>query len=96
ERELLDEEPDRFIRLPDKYEIHEYSIMEDFIESLPEGKHQNQLYRAIQGRGAFRRFKDSVNRMGIANSWYDFQENAYKEIAIRWCNENEYEYEEEE
>lgn len=94
ERELLDEEPDRFIRLPDKYEIHEYRIMEDFIESLPEGNNQNQLYRAIQGRGAFRRFKDSVKRMGIADQWYDFQANAYKEIAIRWCKENEYEYEE--
>ena len=85
ERELLDEEPERFIPLPSKYEIHEYSIMEDFVESLPEGAMQNQLYHAIQGRGAFRRFKDGVNRLGIAKQWYDYQENAHREIAIRWC-----------
>ena len=66
ERELLDEEPERFIRLPSKYEIHEYSIMEEFVESLPEGTMQNQLAHAIQRRGAFRRFKDAVNRMGFA------------------------------
>lgn len=94
ERELLDEEPERFIRMPDKYEIHEYSIMEDFIESLPEGNNQNQLYRAIRGKGAFRRFKDSVNRMEIAEIWYEFQANAYKEIAVRWCQDNGYEYDE--
>ena len=35
ERELLEEEPERFIRLPSKYEIHEYSIMEEFVETLP-------------------------------------------------------------
>ena len=95
ERELLDEEPERFIRLPSKYEIHEYSIMEDFVYSLPEGAMQNQLYHAIQGRGAFRRFKDTVNRMGIAKQWYDYQDNAHREIAIRWCRDNEYEYWEE-
>lgn len=95
ESELLDGEPERFIRLPSKYEIHEYSIMEEFVESLPEGVMQNQLLHAIQGRGAFRRFKDTVNRMGIAKQWYDYQDNAHREIAIRWCRDNEYEYWEE-
>lgn len=35
-------------------------------KNINEGDMQNQLSHAIQGRGAFRRFKDSVNRMGIA------------------------------
>ena len=91
ERELLEEEPERFILLPSKYEIHEYSIMEEFVESLPKGTVQNQLFNAIQGRGAFRRFKDGVNRLGIAKQWYDYQEKAYRELAIRWCEDNEYE-----
>ena len=95
ESELLDEEPERFIRLPSKYEIHEYSIMEEFVESLPEGAMQNQLYNAIQGRGAFRRFKNIVNRLGIAKQWYDYRDDAHREIAIRWCRDNEYEYWEE-
>ena len=32
ERELLDEEPERFIRLPSKYEIHEYKDLKPLVE----------------------------------------------------------------
>lgn len=39
--------------------------MEEFIWSLPEGSIQNTLERAIQGRGAFRRFKDLVDDLGV-------------------------------
>lgn len=86
--ELIDMEWDRFIRLPEKYEIHEYRIMEDFIEELNNQKLQTELYRAIQGRGAFRRFKDKIRYAGIEQQWYDYQNNAYREFALRWCKEN--------
>lgn len=86
--ELMDMEWDRFIRLPEKYEIHEYRIMEDFIDELNDQKLQMELYRAIQGRGAFRRFKDKIRYSGIEQQWYDYQNNAYREFALRWCKEN--------
>ena len=85
--ELMDMEWDRFIRLPEKYEIHEYRIMEDFIDELNDQKLQMELYRAIQGRGAFRRFKDKIRYSGIEQQWYDYQNNAYREFALRWCKE---------
>ena len=69
--------------------------MEGFIYELPEGRNQEILEQAIRGKGAFRRFKDGVNRLGIAKQWYDYQDNAHREIAIRWCRDNEYEYWEE-
>ena len=86
--ELMDMEWDRFIRLPEKYEIHEYRIMEEFIDELDDQKLQMELYRAIQGRGAFRRFKDKIRYAGIEQQWYDYQNNAYREFALRWCKEN--------
>ena len=86
--ELIEMEWDRFIRLPGKYEIHEYRIMEDFIEELDNQRLQTELYRAIQGRGAFRRFKDKIRYAGIEQQWYDYQNNAYREFALRWCKEN--------
>ena len=86
--ELIEMEWDRFIRLPGKYEIHEYRIMEDFIDELNDQKLQMELYRAIQGRGAFRRFKDKIRYSGIEQQWYDYQNNAYREFALRWCKEN--------
>lgn len=86
--ELMDMEWDRFIRLPEKYEIHEYRIMEEFIDELDDQKLQMELYRAIQGRGAFRRFKDKIRYAGIEQQWYDYQNNAYREFALRWCKKN--------
>lgn len=76
----------RFFGLPSKYDIHEYSIMERFIWSLPEGQMQNSLENAIRGRGAFRRFKDAIIRYGIEQDWYDYQEEAYRKIAMEWCD----------
>ena len=34
-------------------------------------KLQIELYRAIQGRDAFRRFKDKIRYGGIEQQWYD-------------------------
>ncbi len=90
--ELLEAEPDRFLRFPTRFEIHEYSIMESFIEELPAGKTHNELAQAIRGRGAFRRFKSSIRYYGIEQLWYDYLENAYREIAIRWCSEHDLKY----
>ena len=33
--ELIEKEPERFLRFPTKYEIHEYSIMDSFVDDLP-------------------------------------------------------------
>ena len=84
----------RFFRLPSPYDIHEYSIMERFIWSLPEGSIQDRLENAIRGRGAFRRFKDSIYRLDIEQDWYDFRENAYREIAVEWCEDHGFQFSE--
>ena len=74
-----------YISLPTKYDIHEYRIMEDFINSLPQGEVKNKLYRSIKGKGAFRRFKDAVNFFGVEKDWYSFRDMAYRKIALEWC-----------
>lgn len=79
----IDENPERYLRLPTKFEIHEYHIMEEFIWTL-KGEKANQLERVIQGRGAFRRFKDMINHMGIEQKWYHFQAEYYKKLAVEW------------
>lgn len=82
-----------FYRLPTSFDIRDYDIMEDFINTLS-GTSHDKLARAIQGKGAFRRFKDMVYDLGIDQRWYDFQASAYKRKAIGWCEENGIEYEE--
>lgn len=56
--------PERFLRFPTKYEIHQYRMMEAFIDRLSPGKTQEELAYAIRGKGA-RRFKQSVRYHGL-------------------------------
>lgn len=89
----IEQEPERFLPFPTKYEIHEYSIMESFVDYLPPGRIKSELSGAIRGKGAFRRFKQTIRFHGIEQLWYDYQANAYRELAERWCRDNEMEWE---
>ena len=40
-----------FFALPSQFDIHEYSIMEDFVWELPQGHVQDSLENAIEGKG---------------------------------------------
>ena len=83
----IEDTPERFLRFPAKYEIHQYRIMEDFIAQLSPGKAQEELACSIRGKGAFRRFKQSVRFHGLEQRWCDYLSEAYRELAIRWCEE---------
>ncbi len=43
---------------------------------------------AIKGRGAFRRFRDQIYRYEIEEDWYAYLDEALKQMAIDWCQEN--------
>lgn len=88
----IENTPDQFLRFPTKYEIHEFSIIEAFVEQIPTGKAQNGLASAIRGKGAFRRFKQTIRFYGMEQLWYDFLADAHREIAVRWCQNAGLEY----
>ena len=73
-----------YLPLPGKFEIHEWSIMERFARSLTDAAVSDELQAAVHGRGAFRRFKDAVHRLGIADQWYRFRDAALEEIAVEF------------
>lgn len=83
---------ENYIELPTKFDINEYEMMEDFCYSLKNDRNKNHLLNAINGRGAFRRFKDEVIRLDIQDKWYEFRDECYKRIAIEWCNDHGIEY----
>lgn len=84
----------RYLRLPDRREINEYGMMKDFIETLSEGVEKETLAMAISGRGAFRRFKDTLYRFDLEARWYAFRYAACARVARNWCEENDIEYRE--
>lgn len=72
-----------FQRLPGRRDINEYGMMSAFADR----HHPSELHSALSGRGAFRRFKDAVRRMGLEQEWYRFRDAEYKRVAIEWCED---------
>jgi hypothetical protein len=77
---------EHYLQLPDRFAIHAYQIMERFCLSVEDADIRGDLCDAIRGRGAFRRFKDSVQAYGIAAAWYRYRDTALREIAVAWCD----------
>jgi hypothetical protein len=93
--ELIEEIENGFIEdyipLPGQYDINEYSMMENYIYELPEGKSKDELEHVIRGRGAYRRFKDKLYELGLEQKWYKYRDDAYEKVARDWCERNKIE-----
>jgi hypothetical protein len=77
-------ESDDFLALPDKFEIHEWAIMERFANSQVDEARRDELLDAIHGAGAFRSFRGTVRRLRIEEEWFRFRQSAFEGIALRW------------
>jgi hypothetical protein len=66
--------------------------MERFCSSIENERLSNELLNQIRGSGAFRRFKDTIHRHGIADDWYRFRQAALEEIAIEWLEAHDIPY----
>lgn len=89
EEEIEEDVTGRFVRLPTYYDFNPYAFMERYVYHLPEGDLSDRLSRAIRGRGAFRRFKNELERCDRLEEWYAFETQCYKELVLDWCQENE-------
>jgi hypothetical protein len=87
-REQIDEEPDRYEQIP-RAESHEgYEDMEDFIATVKDVHLAELLELAINGRGAFRRFKDILLRYPEERErWFRFKGERIEERAREWLDD---------
>ena len=92
-RKVANDKNNRYLELPSKWDFHEYAVMERFFRSVEDQERSDVLCITIQGSGAFRRFKEMAHRFGIIDDWYQYRDNALKELAVDWCEEHEIEYE---
>ena len=91
--EQVHQDWDRFITLPhNRFDYNPYDIMKFFISTLSEDV-QPVYYDLIQGRGAFRRFKDKVFEDGIEKEWFDYRRDTLESIARKFCQKNDIEIE---
>ncbi len=88
-REAL--ESDRFLALPGRFEGHEWEIMQRFSQEQNEHA-RKMLLSAIHGSGAFRHFRNAVERLGLLDAWYRYREEAVQQIARDWLEEHKLAY----
>ena len=68
--------------------------MEDFAESLPEGRERDALLRALGENRPFRRFNDAVGAMGKTRErWFAFRQKELLEYADAWLINLELDFE---
>lgn len=75
---------DRFQKLPTKFEVHEWAIMQDFSRTVESSGIREDLLDAIHGSGAFRNFKGTLRRHGIESAWLAFHTEVLRQIALSW------------
>src|SRR6266446_4720614 len=75
---------DRFQKLPTKFEVHEWAIMQDFSRSVESERIREDLLQAIHGAGAFRNFKDTLRRHRIESAWLAFRAGTLRQVALKW------------
>jgi predicted nucleotidyltransferase len=62
-----------------------YGDMEDFVESVRDPRARDLLGRAIEGRGAFRRFKDTLLEFPeLREAWFAFHDSRTQSRALDW------------
>jgi predicted nucleotidyltransferase len=62
-----------------------YSDMQDFVARVPDRRAADLLGRAIEGRGAFRRFKDTLFEFpDLRETWFKFHDVRMRKRAIDW------------
>jgi Uncharacterised protein family (UPF0158) len=67
-----------------------YQDMADFAEAITNEHAGRRLTRAIQGKGAFRRFKDELHEEypDLLPTWYAFRDTRAKRRAVQWLADN--------
>ena len=81
-----------WISAPRQRDFNGYQMMVDFANTISHPRKHELLSVALEGKGAFRRFKDTLHRTGLAEQWYAFKHLAFIELAKDWCEENGLEY----
>ncbi len=87
-RIIQQHEGKRYLALPDKFDVHEWAIMDRFSESLRVARLRNDLHAAIRGAGAFRLFKYLLTEHNLWDAWNQFKETELRQIAMQWCQEH--------
>jgi len=89
EIEGKDLDPDMCVAIPHKNDLNlGQSLVLEFVEThMPDD--YDRVRKIFRKRGAYGRFKDLLDRKGLLQRWYDFENQREEETLRRWCMDNE-------
>lgn len=85
------DDAEKYLALPHKNDLDlgkrlALRFAEEYLVDVVDDVHQ--LFRH---KGAYGRFKNLVERRGVLQQWYDFEDRSRKEKLRQWCEDNEIE-----
>ena len=84
----IEEELDRYEPIPKAESYEGYRDMQAFIATVEDDHLSELLEVAINGKGAFRRFKDVLlNYPEERERWFQFKDDRMKERALEWLDD---------
>jgi len=84
----IEEELDRYEPIPKAESYEGYRDMQAFIATVEDGHLAELLEVAINGKGAFRRFKDVLlNYPEERERWFKFKDDRMEERALEWLDD---------
>jgi hypothetical protein len=79
----------RYLEIPHIESWESYHFMKSFIEKIEDDHLHEVLSAAIQGKGAFRRFKNALlDYPEWRKKWFEFRDTMEKRFVKRWLEEN--------
>ncbi len=90
DKDLYEENPDRFLAIPDWTPSDGFRTMEKFVSTLKNEYYREKLRRVLQsGKGVFRQFKDVLSEQpALEHLWYDFKDREIRRTIFKWYEEN--------
>ena len=84
-RDKIDDNFDRYEQLPKAQSYEGYEDIEDFIGTISDDNLLELLHLAVNGKGAFRRFKDVLQGYPEERErWFQFKNDKLKQRALEW------------
>lgn len=86
-KDVLYSNPDRYGYIPEKPSYEGYNLMVEFAEGVENEELQEKLAKALDGKGAFRRFKNVLlNYPDYREKWFNFEQEQLNKEVIEWLN----------
>ncbi len=82
---ILSDEKNRFLPIPKRESREGFEVMVSFTGTVEDKELKERLSAAVDGKGAFRRFRNVLNQHhDELERWYKFKDDWLRDEAIQW------------